>query len=194
MYFMPMLSLIWTFALHWCILQYQMILAADSKGPDHTARNCMLIRAFAVHICPETRFRMARPVCFSTKITTVFSEYSFSGMMWLIIFYGVCVCVCVLFIILQTCNTWWIKIINVHRALFCLITWTLMLLNINTQLPFNFYFYKKRAVVPIVFFFFFFLSEGFVFCNMSIHSAQLRISCPHFHAWQLNCGHKKQWS
>ena len=39
-----------------------MILLADSEGPDQTARMRRLIWAFAVRICPETRFRMARPI------------------------------------------------------------------------------------------------------------------------------------
>ena len=36
--------------------------SADSEGPDQTARMRRLIWAFAVRICPKTRFRMARPV------------------------------------------------------------------------------------------------------------------------------------
>ena len=37
-----------------------MILLADSEGPDQTARMRRLIWAFAVRICPKTRFRVAR--------------------------------------------------------------------------------------------------------------------------------------
>ena len=40
-----------------------MILSADSESPDQTARMRRLIWAFAVRICPKTRFRMARPIC-----------------------------------------------------------------------------------------------------------------------------------
>ena len=37
-----------------------MILLADSEGPDQTARMRSLIWAFAVRICPNTRFPIAR--------------------------------------------------------------------------------------------------------------------------------------
>ena len=40
-----------------------MILLADSEGPDWTAWIRRLIWAFAIRICPKTRFRMARPKC-----------------------------------------------------------------------------------------------------------------------------------
>ena len=39
-----------------------MILLADSKGPDQTARKRRLIWAFALRICPKTRFRTVRPI------------------------------------------------------------------------------------------------------------------------------------
>ena len=39
-----------------------MILLADSKGPDQTARLRSLIWAFVVRICPKTRFRLVRPI------------------------------------------------------------------------------------------------------------------------------------
>ena len=39
-----------------------MIVLADSEGPDQTARMRRLIWAFAVRICPKTRFRMALPI------------------------------------------------------------------------------------------------------------------------------------
>ena len=44
-----------------------MILLADSKGHHKTARMRRLIRAIAAHICPKTRFRMARPFRSITK-------------------------------------------------------------------------------------------------------------------------------
>ena len=37
------------------------MLLAYNEGPDQTARMRRLIWAFAVCICPKTRFRMARP-------------------------------------------------------------------------------------------------------------------------------------
>ena len=39
-----------------------MILLVDSDGPDQTARTRSLVWAFAVCICPKTRFRMGRPI------------------------------------------------------------------------------------------------------------------------------------
>ena len=39
-----------------------MILLGCSEGPDQTARMRSLIWAIAVHMCPKTRFRMARPI------------------------------------------------------------------------------------------------------------------------------------
>ena len=44
---------------------------ADGEGPEQTARMGSLIWAFAVRICPKTRFRMARPTwrCDMQKIT-----------------------------------------------------------------------------------------------------------------------------
>ena len=44
------------------ILQYPIILLADSEGPDQTAHPRSLIWAFAVRICLKTHFRMARPI------------------------------------------------------------------------------------------------------------------------------------
>ena len=44
------------FALNWYLLWCQMILLADSEGPDQTARTRSLIWAFAVLICPKTGF------------------------------------------------------------------------------------------------------------------------------------------
>ena len=49
-------SLIRAFALHWNILQYQMILFSDNEGPDQAARMRRLIWAFADRICPQTLF------------------------------------------------------------------------------------------------------------------------------------------
>ena len=48
--------------LHLNILQYPMILLADSVDPDQTARMRRLIWAFAVRICQKMRFRVARPI------------------------------------------------------------------------------------------------------------------------------------
>ena len=59
-------SLIRAFALHWYILQYLMIMLADSKGPDQIAHPRSLIWAFAIRICPKTRFRLARPLSWHT--------------------------------------------------------------------------------------------------------------------------------
>ena len=53
-------SLIQTFSRHWNILLYPMILFADSERPDQTARIRRLISAFALRVCPKTRFRMAQ--------------------------------------------------------------------------------------------------------------------------------------
>ena len=53
--------LVRAFALHWNILQYPMILFADNEGPDQTARMRRLIWAFAVLICPKTRFAWRGP-------------------------------------------------------------------------------------------------------------------------------------
>ena len=39
-----------------------MILLADNEGPDQTARMRRLIWAFAVRICPQTRFHIAQPI------------------------------------------------------------------------------------------------------------------------------------
>ena len=41
-----------------------MILLADIEGPEQTARMRSLFWAFAVRICPKTRFRMAQPILF----------------------------------------------------------------------------------------------------------------------------------
>ena len=54
--------LIRAFALHSCILYLTLILLADSEGPDQTTRMRSLIWAFAVRICPKTRFCMAMPI------------------------------------------------------------------------------------------------------------------------------------
>ena len=43
---------------------YPMILIADREGPDQTARMRRLIWVFAVCICPQIRFRLARPIWF----------------------------------------------------------------------------------------------------------------------------------
>ena len=53
-------SIIRAFALHSYMPRYPTILFADSKGPDQTARMRRLIWDFAVRICPETLFRLAR--------------------------------------------------------------------------------------------------------------------------------------
>ena len=50
------IQIIWVFAIHLYILQYRMILLADSEGPDQTARLRSLIWAFAAHICSKTTF------------------------------------------------------------------------------------------------------------------------------------------
>ena len=55
-------SLIRNFAILRYIVQYPMILYADSEGPDQTAHSRSLIWTFAVRICPKTCFRMARPI------------------------------------------------------------------------------------------------------------------------------------
>ena len=59
-------SLIRAFALHRYILQYLMIMWADSESPDQTAHLRSLIWAFAIRICPKTRFRLARPLSWHT--------------------------------------------------------------------------------------------------------------------------------
>ena len=41
-----------------------MILLTDSEGPDQTARMRSLIWAFAVRICPKTRFRMSQRISY----------------------------------------------------------------------------------------------------------------------------------
>ena len=41
----------------------QIILFADTEGPDQTARMRSLIWTFAFRICSKTHFRMARPLC-----------------------------------------------------------------------------------------------------------------------------------
>ena len=51
---MRMRSLIRAFTLHWYILQYLMIMLADSEGPDQPARMRRLNWAFAVRICQKT--------------------------------------------------------------------------------------------------------------------------------------------
>ena len=48
------------FALHCYILWCPLILLADSKDPDQTARMRRLILAFAVRMCPKKHFRMAK--------------------------------------------------------------------------------------------------------------------------------------
>ena len=57
------------FALYSYILRYPMILLADSEGPNHTVRMHRLIWDFAVRICQNTRFRMARPIFQISKRT-----------------------------------------------------------------------------------------------------------------------------
>ena len=54
-------SLIRTFAILFYVLQYPMILKADSDGPDETAPLHRLISSFALHLNPKTLFRMAKP-------------------------------------------------------------------------------------------------------------------------------------
>ena len=51
------------------LMQYPMILFADSEGPNQTARMRRLIWAFAVCICHKTRFRMERPYIYLTLNT-----------------------------------------------------------------------------------------------------------------------------
>ena len=53
--------IILAYALYSYILLYPMILLVDSGDPDQTARMHRLIWAFAVRICPKTRFRITRP-------------------------------------------------------------------------------------------------------------------------------------
>ena len=50
------------FALHSYILQHRINLLSDIEDPDQTARIRRLIWAFAVRICPKTRFRITRPI------------------------------------------------------------------------------------------------------------------------------------
>ena len=49
-------SIIRAFTLHPYIVLYPMVLLADSEGPDQIAQMRRLIWAFAVRICPRTRF------------------------------------------------------------------------------------------------------------------------------------------
>ena len=60
-------SLIRAFALHWYILQCQMIMLADSEGPDQTARMHSLIWAFAVRICPRAFSHGAAHIILTSK-------------------------------------------------------------------------------------------------------------------------------
>ena len=57
---MRKVSCIQAFALHSYILQYPVILLADSECPDQTAQMCRLILTFCC-ICPKTHFRIAHP-------------------------------------------------------------------------------------------------------------------------------------
>ena len=43
-------------------ISFQMLLLADSEGPDQPAQLRRLIWAFAVRICPKVRFRMGRRI------------------------------------------------------------------------------------------------------------------------------------
>ena len=52
-------SITQAFALHLYILQYPLILFADSEGPDQTAQMCRVIWTFAVCIFPNTGFCIA---------------------------------------------------------------------------------------------------------------------------------------
>ena len=52
------------FALHSYILKYPIILLANNRHPDLTARMRWLIWTFAVRICQRKRFCMARPKLF----------------------------------------------------------------------------------------------------------------------------------
>ena len=54
-------SFIRAFALHSYILKYPIILLANNRDPDLTARMRWLIWTFAVRICQRKRFCMARP-------------------------------------------------------------------------------------------------------------------------------------
>ena len=53
-------GLIRVFALERCILQYPMILAADSKGTDQTVHPRSLIWAFAIHAYSKAHLRLSR--------------------------------------------------------------------------------------------------------------------------------------
>ena len=55
-------SLIRAFALHCYIFQWPMILLADNECPDQIVRMRRLIWASTALICPNTCFRMARPI------------------------------------------------------------------------------------------------------------------------------------
>ena len=55
-------NLIRAFSLNWYILKCAMNLLVDSEGPDQTAQMGRLIWVFTVHICPKTRFCMARTI------------------------------------------------------------------------------------------------------------------------------------
>ena len=48
----------------------EMILLADSEGPDQTAQMRKLIWAFSVRLYPKTRLSMARPICCLNQSST----------------------------------------------------------------------------------------------------------------------------
>ena len=66
-------SIIHASALDSYILQYPMILLADSEGPDQTARMRSLIWAFAVRISPMTSFSQgaAYIVCSHIRLISI---------------------------------------------------------------------------------------------------------------------------
>ena len=55
-------SLIKDFAMQHCMLQYRIILSADSESPNQTAHARSLIRVFNVRICPKALFPMTRQI------------------------------------------------------------------------------------------------------------------------------------
>ena len=68
-----------------------MILFADSKGPDQTARMRSLIWAFADRICAKKRFRMARPIYSgevlkkNTDLYLFFTHEKLQTLLWLLL-------------------------------------------------------------------------------------------------------------
>ena len=78
----PAQSFIRAFSLHWNILLYPMILFAESECPDQTVRMRRLIWAFAVRICPNTCFPMARPMYMYMYYWVVCYSQFWCGVCW----------------------------------------------------------------------------------------------------------------